>query len=1003
MAMQSKWSIQLLGGLQARLGSDLVVDRFRTRKAGSIFAYLAHNLKRDHGREELVEIFWPDAEIEAGRDSLRQVLSSFRRQLEPPGVVPAGAVLIAGRATARFNPDAVETDTAQFEALAKCARSASDPADKRLLLTAALELYLGEFLPGNFDDWALSERGRLENLYAAILQELTQLQAQSGDTDQAIDTAYAAVRADAWDDTAHENLLRLLFNAGRYDAVVKQYAERERALAEIGEEPSKAMQEMVKKSRAAVASGDTLAIQHMTQPVACVEVEAPTKPAETRVHLPMQFTRFFGRREELLRLALMILEDGARVVTLTGPGGAGKTRLSIEAGRSVAERAPSLEVYFIALAGTRDGNLLYGVIADTLDIPITSGRPILDTLVEHLATRGLLLILDNFEQIVETAAVRLQELVTKLPLIHAIVSSRQCLNITAEREMPIPPLNVPTPNSTLIQLTGEPAVQLFVDRAQAAMQDFQLTAHNSEIVATLCVRLEGLPLAIELAASWARSLTPAQMLSRLDSRFDLLRSRRRDIDPRHQTLWSAIDWSAQMLPEDARSLLNQLSVFRGSFSLTAVETICNTAALDSLADLTDHSLLMTGQGDQSGETRYRILESVREYGWSLLNADEKSRLGGEHAIYFLDLSRETDAHSFQSDHPEWQAGLGADIENVRAALEWLLSQHDWERGSQMASVLWRFWQYRGLTSEGRRWLDAFLIHEEALTDLTRARAWNAAGMLAGYENDQAVSLAYSEKALDILRREGDSSGVISALVNIGDIAVQAGKYDQAFPIYEDVARIGRESGNRAAQAIAAQGAAIVKHLLEDYDAALTYFSESLFQWRAIGHERGVAMALGGLSAVAAHKGEYERAMTLNHEILETQRRLKELPGVALTLYNMGDLEASRGDYLAARRYLREAITMMADMTLPFYLSYALEAMGIAESEVGHPLRAATFLGAAERMREEVATPLTPHCQEQHDKVVNDITAALPESTWRNAWNDGRAMPIAHAARFACED
>jgi len=868
----------------------------------------------------------------------------------------------------------------------------------------AAELYRGEFLPGIFDDWALSERGRLENLYTAILHELTQLQAQSGDIDQAIDTAYAAVRADAWDDAAHENLLQLLSNAGRHDAVIKQYAERARALDEIGEEPSDKMQRLVATSRAALASGETLpAIKYVSQPVAAPsEPEPVVRPAETRLHLPMQFTRFFGRREELDRLTSQILKDGARVVTLTGPGGAGKTRLSIEAGRSVAEGDPSLEVWFIALAGTRDGKLLHGVIADALDVPVTTGRPVIDVLVERLAARHLLLILDNFEQIVDTAAVLLQDLVARLPNLRAIVSSRQCLNIAAEREMPVPPLDVPSPNAGVIQLAGAPAVQLFVDRAQAALQDFQLTANNSETIATLCVRLEGLPLAIELAAAWARTLTPSQMLTRLDSRFDLLRSRRRDIEPRHQTLWSAIDWSAQMLPEDARRLLNQLSVFRGSFSLMAVETICDRHALDSLADLTDHSLLMTVNGEMA-EARYRILESVREYGWSLLDDNAKSQLGKEHATFFLDIAREADAHSFQSDHPEWQARLGVDIENVRAALEWLQSQQEWEQGTEMASVLWRFWQYRGLTAEGRRWLDAFLNHEDALTDLTKARAWNAAGMLAGYENDQVDGLSYSEKALDILRREGDSSGVISALANIADIAVQAGKYDQALPIFEDVTRLARASGNRAAQAIAAQGIAIVKHLVEDYDAAETYLTESLFQWRAIGHERGVAMALGGLAAVAAHKRDYERAMTLNREILETHRRLNELPGTVLTLYNMGDVELSRGDYQAARQYLCEAITMMADMTLPLYLSYAFESMGIAESAIGRHLRAAKLLGTAEQMREELAATMPPYLQDQHDKVVADISAALTENIWRNAWKDGRAMPVSHAARLACED
>ena len=1003
--MHSKWTVQLLGSLQARLGDDLVVDRFRTRKAASLFAYLAFNLKRDHSRDELVELIWPDSDGTTGRDSLKQELSSLRRQLEPPGIVPSGAVILATRSHIRLNPDAVETDAAKFESHLRRARRCDDLPERKRQLAEAIALYGGQFLPGIYDDWAVAEQGRFENLYASALHDLAALQHSAGETDEAIDTAYLAAAANPWDDGAHERLLTLLSNAGRYEAVIRQSEERARLLGHAGTAGSGAASELVNAAKASLRDrGHPVHLNPVAfEPQAPQPAPGPANvpPLPSHVHLPLQFTRFFGRDEELEGLSALLRDDRAKIVTVTGAGGAGKTRLTIEAGRRFGDADAGAEVWFIPLAAVRDGSLLLDAIAEAMDVPIAGGQSALDALVPALAARRIVLILDNFEQIVDTASAPLHELVSLLPLARALVSSRRCLNVASEVEFPVAPLNVPKEvESPLESLAAMPAIQLFVDRARAARQDFQLTPQNADTVAAVCVRLEGLPLAIELAAAWARALTPPQMLSRLSRRFDLLRSKRRDADPRHQTLHAAIDWSVQMLTDTARTLLCRLSVFRGGFSLEAVEAISGMDALDGLADLVDHSLLTLDEGD---ETRYQMLESVREYAAETLAGRDRECLADAHAQYYLDLAREADAHTFKPDHPEWQKRTGRDIDNFRAALEWLETVRDWERGTQLAASLWRFWQYRGLTGEGRRRLDRFLEQGDGLDDLTLARAWNAAGMLAGCEHDHANALRYSERALETLRERNDTGGVISALINIADVAMQAGRYEQAEPIYLDVTRLAAETGDRASQAIAIQGRGIVNHFKRNFETGRICFTESLALWRSIGHERGATMALQGLSGIAADDGDYDRSAALNAEILAAQRRMGDLPGIALTLYNMGDLENSLKSYDKAREYLREAAKMMVDMNQPFYLSYALESIGHADAYSGYPERAATELGAAEALRESVGAPLTSLAQEAHDRVMAHIGTSLTALRLRDCFDEGRTLPPADAVRFACEN
>ncbi len=551
-------TIELFGGLCVKQG-DQTIARFRTQKTAVLLAYLACFLRRTHPREELVELLWPDTDIESGRTSLRTALASLRRQLEPPGT-PENSVLVADRANVRLNPDVVSTDVAAFETALRAAKHTEDPAERTAHLTRAVERYRGPLLPGFYEDWALRERERLEQLFIGASRDLALALEQSGDFSRAIDYAHRAVTADPLSEEAHAYLIHLYAAAGQPAAAQRQYAELKRILhKELGEVPSPATQALVERllqePRASTLRSTPTASQ--SQPLSPSMPTAPRAlslaPLEgigsPQPRLPLQLTRFFGRKEEIARLEQIFGSGETRLLTLTGPGGSGKTRLALEAARRLTETFEG-RVYFAPLADITDPRLIAGTLLEALGVQPAAEVEPLAQVAGALAGRPALLILDNFEQVAEEGAQVVWTLLERVPTLACLVTSRHRLDIGGEREFPVPPLPVPSMPGAPERLATYPSVRLFVDRAQAARPDFQITRDNAATVAALCERLEGIPLAIELAAAWVGTLTVAQILARLEHRFDLLTSRRKDLSPRHRTLRAAIEWSYRLLPAE---------------------------------------------------------------------------------------------------------------------------------------------------------------------------------------------------------------------------------------------------------------------------------------------------------------------------------------------------------------------------------------------------------------------------------------------------------------------
>ena len=503
MTVSSVWQVQLLGGFQVRQG-DRLVSRFKTYKTAALLARLALFPERGHTREELIGLLWPDSEPEAGRGSLRTALAGLRRQLADPGAGDSDATtpLLADRLQIRLCPGHVRVDVAEFEAAVKAAERVTG-ADRAGRLAEALDLYRGELLPGYHEEWIQSERERLSLLYRTTLRRLTLAWEESGALPQALESALRAVSLFPAEEDIHRELIRLYAHMGRADEARRQYQALERALREEGSGPPS------QATRTLVAA---LPPEEEDGPAA-----SPPAPAVSPrvLPLPLPLTRFFGRADEMDQLGDWLRRRDVRLVTLTGPGGAGKTRLALETARRLAGFFPSA-VLFVGLASLSDGDGVWEALADALRLTLKADPLPIEQIAAALGGQPTLLILDNLEQIAESVGPLVEGLLTRAADLTCLVTSRQRLDVPGEREFPLPPLPVPSAaHAGAASLADFPSVQLFVDRAQAGQPDFQITPDNAPAVTALCERLEGSPLALELAAGWAQTLTPAQMLERM--------------------------------------------------------------------------------------------------------------------------------------------------------------------------------------------------------------------------------------------------------------------------------------------------------------------------------------------------------------------------------------------------------------------------------------------------------------------------------------------------------
>jgi predicted ATPase len=735
--------------------------------------------------------------------------------------------------------------------------------------------------------------------------------------------------------------------------------------------------------------------------------ERPARQAETRpTNIPVQRTGFVGREKEVAAATELLLRQDVRLVTVTGPGGIGKTRLAVEVANGLVERFPS-GIHFVPLSPLRDPDLLASVIVQTLGVREAGGQSPLEILKKNLQDSlraPMLFVLDNFEHLIQ-AAPTVAELLAMGPNLKILVTSRAALHVYGEHEFPVPPLALPDSRSVppVEALSQYPAVALFIQRAVAAKPDFELNRENATAVIEICTRLDGLPLAIELAAARVKVLSPSSMRTRLASRLQLLTGGSRDLPQRQQTLRAAIDWSYDLLSPPEQKLFRRLSVFVGGSTLEGVEAVCDTKSdldldlLDGMASMVDKSLLQQME-ERNGESRFVMLETIREYAREKLEASgEYALTKRSHAAYCLVLAEEAAAEQSGGERGEWLERFALEHDNFRAGLEWLTETGDAEWGLRLGGALFHFWEAREYLAEGRDRLGKLLkLAGAAVPTKARARVAFAAGVFASEQGDHASADALMRESLDIARQLGDTQGVAVSLNALAVLARDRGEVVVAHSLCQESLAVWRELGDQKAVARSLSNLANVVTLQGDHARARSLYVECHLIFQGLGDRTGVAWSLNHQGDVARDQGDSATARTLYEQGLAIFRELGDSWGIAGTLADLGTLAREQGDCPAAHTLYRESLRIFRELEHKRGIARLLECFACSAAVQLQAERSLRLAGVAAALRQNIGAPLTPAEQAKLEAILDPVRQVLTNTSGATAWLEGWAMPVEKA-------
>jgi predicted ATPase/DNA-binding SARP family transcriptional activator/Tfp pilus assembly protein PilF len=1031
-------TLALFGPMQVRV-QGRPLPHLRSRQSLWLLALLTLRHSRPVEREWLAGTLWPDSDQRRAFRNLRVVLSELRKALGAQSL----RLQSPDRHTLSLDITGAEVDVHAFDTAVL--------SGKRAELAQAVTLYRGPLLEGCLEEWVSAEREAREQSCLRALQTLGDSALTAGDYDAAAGCYQRAVRMDPLSDAARRGWMEALSKNGDRNAALQVYWEFIELLhrddpTATPDEPTSALYGQLR------AEARRQAAAH------AVVVNTPPRPSVAG-YLPQPLTGLVGREDERNEVSARLRRS--RLVTLMGPGGIGKTRLAMAvAAESGEEYADG--VWLVALESLTEGSRVAQQIASVLGIKDESERPLLERVTDHLRKKRLLLLLDNCEHLLDASARIIAHLLRECAGLRILATSREAVGVTGETIWPVPALTVPGlehlpegPATLIRLLAGYESVQLFVERAQAANNVFALRESNARAVARLCFQLEGIPLAIELAAARVSVLSPIHILEQVQARrLDFLAAGangRRDAASRQRSLRATLEWSYKLLPEAGRRFLAALSIFRGGWTAGAAQAVCGLSegeTVDLLALLRDSSMIRAADTEEG--MRFSMLETIREYAAEQLEGSkEQSPISRRHRDFFLALAEEAEPHLTGANEAVWLERLENEHENLRVALVWSLcgkdADHPLRLSLRFCGALHQFWQTRGYLSEGREWCrrslqadgeqertaaranalhtagalawlqgdydaarnylnESLSIHQELGNQIGIARSLNNLGNVAYFQSDYFAARAFYEEGLPISRERGDRKGIASSLNNLGNVAYQQGDYPVARAYFEESVSIRRDTGDRQNLASTLNNLGCLTEDQGDYTAARAFYEESLAIRQEMDDAHGIATSLHNLGCLAESHGEYDAARAHCKESLAIRQKIGDRPGTAAVLNNLGTLAIHRGDYASARTFCEQSLAIKREIGDRRGIAYGLEAYAIlfaaeaaaftgrAETGLGGR-RVARLCGAAQALRDELGAPLSPIERQELDLKVASARAKLGERAWAEQYTDGKSMSL----------
>ena len=956
--------IRLLGGFSVSVGSRTIGQgEWHLRKAAILVKLLALSPNHRLQREQMMEALWPDLNPKAASNNLRGALHAARRVLDPDPNAASRYLTLQNDQLMLCPSGQLWVDVESFEHAASTARRNREPAAYR----AALDLYAEDLLPEDrYEEWADSRRVALRGLYLTLLADLAELYEQREEYGPAIEALAKSVAKDPTNEEAHTHLMRLYALCGQHQSALAQYERlREVLSTELGTEPG--------------ATGRRLREEIEVGGFPSSPPGSPTQggdpanvaPGIHKHNLPIPRTSFVGRERELIEVRRVLAMT--QLLTLTGPGGCGKTRLALEVARDLVGIYPD-GIRLVELAPLTEPELVPQGIAGALGVREQPGRSLVDVLEDALRDKELLLVLDNCEHLVDACAPLVDALLASCQHLRVLANGREPLGVGGEVVWRVSSLSVPDADRLPAagELTRYDAVRLFLDRTHLRLPDFDLTPENGRAVAEVCGRLEGMPLAIELATARMGTLAVEEMAQRLEDSLGLLAAGPRTAPPRQRTMRATLEWSYRLLGEPEQKLFRSLSAFAGGWTFEAAEAVGSDGAekrdiLDLLSGLVDKSLVVA-EAD-GGRVRYRMLELVRQYARERLEESRESDATlHRHAVYFLALAEEAEPMLKHAGQGAWLEQLEREHDNFRAALSWVLEQGETELALRLGAALGEFWHMRGHLNEGRSWLEAALA-KRVTPSGARVRVLAKASWIAWEQVDLERAMALGEEGLKLARKLGDEEGAAATLLNLGVAVMLRGELERAAALFQEGLPLFRELGNkgdlaRSCLALGCLGLGVVTMLRndyeQDYERARALFVEGLMVSRESGDVYSSGLALNQLALLPLLRGDYEEADTLCRECLEVSRQSGMMHNIAFALQISASLAGTRRQ----------------------------------------PVRSASLWGAAEALRETIGTDFSPLERRTFQPYIAAARAQAEDAAWEMAWQEGRAMSTEVAIEYA---